>query len=305
MNILIIGDFHGKFPLKLKKKIKKEKFDIILSMGDFCGSEKLSEIIFKYYYGKNKKELKKLPKKVKDSYEEFSKKAVLNGVRVLKEIKKLKKPFYAVHGNWDPSPYAWDISRRENPRNKYEKNFIKEIKKNFEFIDFKIKDLGGFVLVGGTQSSYPGRVDKKSLKRFFKKRKEEDIKELKRTVRDMKEIYAFRQKRYIRAFTKARDLKKPLLFLTHNCPYNTKLDIIRDKKAHKLAKGKHYGSYLERLMINRFKPALVICGHIHENIGKDKIGKSLIVNVGAALDNKAGILSFNEKTKKFNIKFIK
>lgn len=35
MKILAIGDFHGKFPGKLKKLIKKENPDLILCTGDF------------------------------------------------------------------------------------------------------------------------------------------------------------------------------------------------------------------------------------------------------------------------------
>ena len=35
MKLLAIGDFHGKFPKKLRNKIKSENPDLILSLGDF------------------------------------------------------------------------------------------------------------------------------------------------------------------------------------------------------------------------------------------------------------------------------
>jgi predicted phosphodiesterase len=35
MKILAIGDFHGKFPAKLKKEARK--VDLILSTGDYAG----------------------------------------------------------------------------------------------------------------------------------------------------------------------------------------------------------------------------------------------------------------------------
>ena len=46
MKILAIGDFHGKFPEKFFRRIKKENFDIILSVGDFCGDDKLAKLFF-------------------------------------------------------------------------------------------------------------------------------------------------------------------------------------------------------------------------------------------------------------------
>jgi hypothetical protein len=35
VRILAMGDFHGKIPYKLKKKIEKLAFDVIISPGDF------------------------------------------------------------------------------------------------------------------------------------------------------------------------------------------------------------------------------------------------------------------------------
>jgi Icc-related predicted phosphoesterase len=38
-------------------------------------------------------------------------------------------------------------------------------------------------------------------------------------------------------------------------------------------------------MINRFKPDIVLCGHMHENFGKQKLGKTLVMNSGTAIEN--------------------
>ena len=50
MKILVIGDFHGKFPQKLKNKLKKKRFDLVVGLGDYFpfGSRKL---FFKHCYG--------------------------------------------------------------------------------------------------------------------------------------------------------------------------------------------------------------------------------------------------------------
>jgi uncharacterized protein len=88
------------------------------------------------------------------------------------------------------------------------------------------------------------------------------------------------------------------IFISHNCPYKTELDKI--KKG--VQKGNHYGSYLLKKIIVELKPSLVICGHMHENQGMQKIGRTLIVNTGAAYENKAAIIDLNNRIK---VKFIK
>ncbi len=78
------------------------------------------------------------------------------------------------------------------------------------------------------------------------------------------------------AFVKSakKDMAGKLIFITHAPPKNTKLDI--SAWLHR-----HVGcsSYFD--FIKKYKPLLVLCGHLHENFGvRDKIGKTLIVNPG-------------------------
>ncbi|MBI2542002.1 metallophosphoesterase [Candidatus Woesearchaeota archaeon] len=65
---------------------------------------------------------------------------------------------------------------------------------------------------------------------------------------------------------------KTIVLVTHAPPYKTKLDKI----------GKNYcGNKSIRQFIERNKVDLLICGHLHENFGKeDKIGKTKIINPG-------------------------
>ncbi len=62
------------------------------------------------------------------------------------------------------------------------------------------------------------------------------------------------------------------VLITHAPPEKTKLD--------KIFLGLHVGSKVVRKFIENFQPDLVICGHIHEARGADKIGKTLIINPG-------------------------
>lgn len=64
------------------------------------------------------------------------------------------------------------------------------------------------------------------------------------------------------------------VFVPHAPPARTALDRLRD--------GRHVGSTSVREFIERRAPDLVICGHIHEARGIDRIGSTVIVNCGPA-----------------------
>ncbi len=72
--------------------------------------------------------------------------------------------------------------------------------------------------------------------------------------------------------------KNPVIFLSHNVPYNTKLDKVLDKRSP--AYGKHAGSILVRKIIEWNKPLVSIGGHIHEHFGKIKIKGAVAINAG-------------------------
>jgi Icc-related predicted phosphoesterase len=48
------------------------------------------------------------------------------------------------------------------------------------------------------------------------------------------------------------------------------------------SQGRHVGSTALRTFIDRVQPALVVCGHIHEGRGTETLGRTLVVNCGAA-----------------------
>jgi len=73
-------------------------------------------------------------------------------------------------------------------------------------------------------------------------------------------------------YTECKNRK--LIFLSHNPPKNTDLDMTRP--------GIHVGSSSVRDFIDHRNPLLVICGHIHEAQGIHKISETTIVNPGPA-----------------------
>lgn len=279
--IFVTGDFHGELLSRFIEKLKKEKPDFIFSPGDFCGSDKLAKFYFRYIYGKNEDEI---PKKILKTYEKLEKISFERGKKVIEKLKSLGIKIYVVHGNWDPCPYHYDILGER--KNKH--LFFKKLQdKNFKLIDFSLINEKSFILVGGGSSTSPGILNKNLLKKLLREAKtnKEKILVFFKFVKAKLE-YRKREVALIKLFRKAKKIqkrtKKPIIFLTHNCPYKTKLDLIKKGPA----KGKHYGSFLEKEIIKKFQPDFVFCGHIHESHGETKIGKSKVFNVGSAKEGR-------------------
>ena len=285
MKILAIGDFHGRFPGKLFSKIKKEKFDLILSPGDFCGNKELGKLFFKYVYGTDlnlenfigKRKTRRLDK---ENFEA--------GIKIIKKLASLNSRIIAVRGNWDPQNFQ-DVGF-PNELDSYSKKFLDETRKNkVKIIDFSSTRYENFNFIGYPRSTYPGKITRK-IELKLKKRNEKKLKaRIEKTIED--------NKKYLKLLGKLSDDKT--IFITHNCPYNTQLDKI--KKG--IMKGEHYGSWLAKLVILKLKPKLVICGHMHENQGKCRLGSSLIVNPGAAYEGKAAIIELDDRIK--NVRFLR
>lgn len=78
------------------------------------------------------------------------------------------------------------------------------------------------------------------------------------------------------------------VFVPHAPPYETKLD--------RTFFGKHVGSISIRNFIEKNKPNIVVCGHIHEARGTDTIGSTQMINCGSAAKGYYGIIEINENT---------
>lgn len=73
--------------------------------------------------------------------------------------------------------------------------------------------------------------------------------------------------------------------ISHIPPANTKVDA--------LFTGHHVGSDFLRDMIEEKQPDVVICGHIHEARGVDRIGKTIVVNPGAVCESYAAMIELD------------
>lgn len=282
-----MGDFHGKFQKKWERLIKKEKIGLVVSVGDFKPFS-MKKLFFEKIYKKNQdKELWDFIGRKK--FKELHLKDMRAAESVLRKMQRLEVPVFTVFGNndWSKWPEAIDeqfFVKEGKKRWKwpYQDFFTPLVKKysNIHDINYSYKRLGDYVLIGGGPSSFPGRVKSKNYKKLKSK-----------------------LDKLFREFSK-QNRKGKVIFISHNVPYNTKLDLITDKKSHKKARGKHYGSKLVRRIIEKYQPALHIGGHIHERQGKSKLGKTLCINTGGAHDGEAAIIKI-EDNGKIGVRFIK
>lgn len=288
MKILVVGDFQGKFPEKLKKKIAKEEFDFVIGVGDYTGGDYWRPYL-KYQFRESEKGKSMADLKTPEEF--FGKKKLRGmektdiecGKKVLNELNKLGKKVYFVFGNTDDGWYDYPFSRKMKAK-KSLKNFVGNKKNLFEmtYRNRKFKDLG--------LSGFGGYMD---LKWYLKKKgdsKEVNQRRLKRIVNSRKLFF--------------KNLKrlsgKQKIFVLHYPPKGV-FDIIKDKgNAHS---GKSSGIEFFTEAIRKYNPRLVLCGHMHEYQGVKKIGQSLVVNPGDAGEGKAAVIDIDEKGTK--VRFIK
>jgi Icc-related predicted phosphoesterase len=104
------------------------------------------------------------------------------------------------------------------------------------------------------------------------------------------QIKKFMQKGY----EKVKDLPLKIL-VSHTPPYNTTVDIVGGST--------HVGSTAVREFIETYQVQLCLTGHIHEAVGKDKIGETMIVNPGMLRDGR--YVEVTEKKGKLEVQLKK
>jgi len=259
MKVLVIGDPHGKLPLKLPKKV-----DLILITGDI-GKADLAR---KHSFLNSERRKKDLPKKeYTPKQERLAYMEIYNStLQILKRLSKIA-PVYSILGNVGTrTDYGMKKDEKKLgiklPYLRLNMNNIK----NFHLVRNSIRNINGlkigfleyFLDIGWVREFKPGDY-KKSLR---KAKKETD-----------------KAKKILRWFVK----QKIDILLCHQPPYDV-LDKVTWKEAPKHYLGKHAGSKVILNFIKEYEPKYVFCGHIHEGKGKKKIGKTIVINAGVSGD---------------------
>ncbi|MFA4960656.1 MAG: metallophosphoesterase [Candidatus Pacearchaeota archaeon] len=304
MKLLIIGDLHGRKPI-----IKTKDFDAFALVGDICDDRKIGKLYKKYFTLLKNPDFEMGFKEFayseieKNKFLEYEKKSLIVGRKILKYLDKFEKPIFMVGGNWDQSygkTMIKNVDKDTYNRLRYFydswmgdklNSFLTKGIRNLKNCMFRNVEYNGINFVGYGLSSGPERV-KKKYKKEMGSAKFNILKNLRKKL--FGKLYSIYKNR--------KNKRIPTVFISHNIPYGTRLDIIKDKKSY--AYKKHAGSILARDFCKKFQPLVCIGGHVHEGKGKDKIGKTTIINPGYGAN--AQVLLELEENKKAvrKIKFL-
>lgn len=88
----------------------------------------------------------------------------------------------------------------------------------------------------------------------------------------------------------------PMVLVSHQPPIDTVVDLV--------SIGLHVGSTAVREFIEQSKPLICFSGHIHEAIGQDRIGETILVNPGPFFEGAYAIAEVTDTVDKLEIRRI-
>jgi len=303
VKILVLGDLHGRKP-----KIHFKDFDCIIQVGDVCDDRELGKIYKDLFKKDNELSYEEYVKKNigEKKLKQMEKRSLKRGNEILKYLDSFGKPLFFVPGNWDQSYGNSRIKYLEKSTYSYLKTFsdwylgnktnpelIKGIK-NLVDCPHQLHERLEINFIGyGLTSGYESISLRR--KKILKELKKGEYERLERAEKRILDKLSF--------LFKKRDKEKLTIFISHNVPYKTKLDKIKNKENFRY--GKHFGSTIARTICLKHKPFLCIGGHIHEGHGKDKLGKTTLINAGYGKEAQV-LIDLDEKERKIRkIKFYK
>lgn len=262
MRFLIVGDLHGQKP-----KIHFRNFDAIIAPGDFCSDKGIREIYMKMY-GEYIKDIKNYKNWWDIIGKNKAKKRIVNSLKTgrknLEFLNSYNVPVFLVPGNWDwtkGSKEKWAFVNQD-----FWKNELLRGLKNIKNIDRKRINFKQFQFIGYGKCNGPELLKYRDYGGVSKSKiKANKIKYKKLLMKENK------------LFSQAKK-NLPIIFLSHNVPFNTNLDKITRKGSPR--KGYHYGSLIARKMIDKHQPLVCIGGHMHEHFNSCKIGKTTCIDTG-------------------------
>lgn len=296
MKLLVIGDFQGVFSGKLERELEKEDFDAIIGVGDYAGLKEF------FPYVKNCLRMSVLGKPLKTPEEFFGKMAFkvllkkdsLAGKNVLRKLSGFGKPIILVFGNGDDDWYTYKFAKTKIRAKKSKKKLISRLKirdityasTKFKWINFL--GFGGYMDIDAyfDREEFPDVNDRNNLQNRMQRRK--------RSKEDF--------------FKRLKLIDRKNLILVLHYPPKGVFDIIKSDNDNPM-NGKSSGIGFFREAIRKFKPRLVLCGHMHEYRGIKRINGVPIINPGDAEKGRYAIIELPESSKggkgKIRVRFVR
>ena len=223
----------------------------------------------------------------KKKFKELLKKDNLAAKNILRKLNQFNKPVFLIFGNGDDEWYYYKFGKTKFSIKKSNKNFLRKLKNikditygNAKFNKINLTGFGGYMDIDSffDREEWSETDCVAYIRRILRR---------KRSERDL--------------FERLRGVKGRKIFIFHYPPKGI-FDIIKSEKKNPM-NGKSAGIDFFRKAVEKYKPELVICGHMHEYRGIKKIGRSLVVNPGDAERGKYAIIDIPEnKNKKIKIK---
>jgi Icc-related predicted phosphoesterase len=187
-----------------------------------------------------------------------------DGRKILEYLNGFGVPVYTVPGNWDWTKEDGNRSSWNYLHKDHWQTLIKGLKNIYD-LHLKFRDIGDYQLIGHGITSgpeYPQHQEERA--RFTKTQLATKKLEYKRRFAELDKLF--------------KRSTKPVVFLSHNVPFNTAIDKITDSASPR--KGYHFGSLLAREIIDAHQPLVCVGGHMHEHFTSVKIGKTTAINAG-------------------------
>lgn len=271
---MVIGDLHGQTP-----QLPDEEVDAVLVIGDVCADTGMRE-----YMNQSLQLYNKEGPEADTWYEiageekatQLVHQSLQAGRDTMKLLNKLGVPVYAIPGNWDwtGEDSEWELITR----NLWSERVVADLE-NVIDLDDSLLETDEYSLLGYGRVNGPELLEHRGYEFVT----DEEIAENQQDFQELYEAFA----------TLCKEAQHPIIFLSHNVPYDTELDIINNPES--IQDGKHFGSILARKIIDEYQPVLCVAGHIHEHYKTQKIGNTVCLNAGFGAD-KVTIITIEDGT---------
>lgn len=259
MKYLVLGDLHGQKPV-----IHVDAdFDAVITPGDVCPNigrvrEHMFKAAEKHRHGEDVNWYDLMGREnARDAIEQSK----TGGRTVLEALNELGKPVYVIPGNWDwtGSDTEWDYLQHNHFT-----TLIKDLE-NIVNVDHRTVDTGEECIIGYGECSSPEKtVHSDDLEHVSAAEQLAEQRRYEALYTDIATCFA--------------QAAKPVIFLTHNVPFNTALDTIENPESS--VHGRHMGSLIARDITEHKHPVITIGGHMHDHYGVDTVNGTPVLNAG-------------------------